>query len=173
MDFLKTTVMACAAGATVLGALALRSVWLDDDTSLLIFCLAWWTVAATIGGVLGRGHDTIPAIARLLATARTSTSLPEQAGPGRILLNRLWPLFLLLVLSAGLTWLFPQLPAIAAGFLVIWALSWRRQESAVTAVEERDGVAFYIERTAPWKAIQLVRTPGYRRIDAASPNGAA
>src|SRR5690606_13215297 len=107
----------CAAGATVLGALALRAVWLDDDTTLLVFSLAWWTAAAMIGGALGRGRDTIPAVARLLATARTSTTLPEHTSPGRILLNRLWPLFLLLILSAGLAWLFPQLPAIAAGFL--------------------------------------------------------
>jgi hypothetical protein len=171
VDLLKTTVMACAAGATVLGALALRAVWLDDDTTLLIFSLAWWTIAALIGGFLGRGRDTLPAVARLLAAARTSTTLPEHTSPGRILLNRLWPLFLLLILSAGLAWRFPQVPAVAAGFLAIWALSWRRQDGAVTAVEERDGVAFYVERTAPWKPIRLVRTPGYRRIDAASPNG--
>jgi hypothetical protein len=88
-----------------------------------------------------------------------------------VVANRLWPLFALLVASAGLAWLFPQLPAIAAGFLTIWALYWRRQEAAVTAIEDRDGVAFYVEHTRPWKPIQLVRTPGYRRIGPPSGEG--
>jgi hypothetical protein len=32
----------------------------------------------------------------------------------------------------------------------------------VTAIEERDGARFYIERTSPLKPIKLVRTPGFR-----------
>ena len=56
----------------------------------------------------------------------------------------------------------PQVPAIAAGFAVIWALAWRRQSRAVTAIEERDGARFYVERTSPLRPIQLVRTPGFR-----------
>ena len=47
---------------------------------------------------------------------------------------------------------------------MIRALAWRRQDAAVTAIEERDGVAFYVERTSPFQPIQLVRTPGFRRI---------
>lgn len=168
VDFLKTTVLACAGAAAVLAALSLRAVALDDGTGLLVFALTWWALAFVAGSWLGRERTTLPAIARLLAGARSSSSLPEQAGPGRVLLNRLWPLFLLLVLSAALAWRFPQVPAIAAGFLTIWALSWRRQEAAVTAIEERDGVAFYIERTRPWTPIQLVRTPGYRRVGPAA-----
>jgi hypothetical protein len=66
----------------------------------------------------------------------------------------------------------PQIPAIAAGFAVIWALSWRRQEAAVTAIEERDGVQFLVERTSPFRPIQLVRVPGFRRIAPPSVNGA-
>jgi hypothetical protein len=57
----------------------------------------------------------------------------------------------------------PQIPAIAAGFTIIWALAWRRQESAVQAIEERDGVSFFVERTSPVRPIQLIRTPGFRR----------
>jgi hypothetical protein len=56
----------------------------------------------------------------------------------------------------------PQVPAVAAGFAVIWALAWRRQSRAVTAIEERDGARFYVERTSPLRPIQLVRTPGFR-----------
>jgi hypothetical protein len=55
----------------------------------------------------------------------------------------------------------PQVAAIAAGFAIIWALAWRRQESAVAAIEERDGVRFYVDRTSPLQPIQLVRTPGF------------
>lgn len=173
VDFLKTTVLACAGAATLLGVLAFRSVALDDDQALLAFALSWWTVAALIGLVLGRERSTLPPIARLLAGARSSTSLPEQSSPGRMLANRLWPLFVMLLLSAGLGWLWPQVPAIATGFLTIWALYWRRQEAAVTAIEERDGVAFFLEPTKPWQPIQLIRTPGFRRVSPPSLNGAS
>jgi hypothetical protein len=55
----------------------------------------------------------------------------------------------------------PQVAAIAAGFGIAFALAWRRQESAVAAIEERDGVRFYVDRTSPLQPIQLVRTPGF------------
>ncbi|MTD45714.1 hypothetical protein GKE82_15810 [Conexibacter sp. W3-3-2] len=51
----------------------------------------------------------------------------------------------------------------AAGFTLIWALSWRRQHLAVRAIEERDGVTFHVDPTSPLRAIRLVRTPGFRR----------
>src|SRR5574338_94902 len=54
-------------------------------------------------------------------------------------------------------------PAIATGFTIIWALAWRRQESAVRAIEERDGVTFFVEPTSPFRPIRLVRMPGFRR----------
>jgi hypothetical protein len=171
IDFLRTTVLACAAAATVLAALAIREVALEGDTALLVFALSWWALATVVGVWLGRERSTLPAIARLLAGARSTSSLPEHQKPGRVLANRLWPLFALLVVSAGLAWLYPQIPAIAAGFLTIWALYWRRQEAAVTAIEDRDGVAFYVERTSPFKAMELVRTPGYRRIGPPSGEG--
>jgi len=41
----------------------------------------------------------------------------------------------------------------------------------VTAIEDRDGVRFYVERTSPLKPIELVRTPGLTAIYP-SPNGA-
>jgi len=62
--------------------------------------------------------------------------------------------------ALGLVW--PQVPAIATGFGIIWSLAWRRQSAAVTAIEERDGARFYIKRTSPLQPIQLVRTPGFR-----------
>jgi hypothetical protein len=88
-------------------------------------------------------------------------SLPE-VNPGRTLLNRLWPLLVSTVGAGALAFVLPQVPAVATGFAIIWALAWRRQSSAVTAIEERDGVRFYVERTAFFRPIQLVRTPGFR-----------
>jgi hypothetical protein len=79
-----------------------------------------------------------------------------------MLLNRLWPLLVSCLGAAAIGVALPQVPAIAAGFAIIWALAWRRQSSAVTAIEGRDGVRFYVERTSPLRAIQLLRTPGLR-----------
>ena len=50
----------------------------------------------------------------------------------------------------------------ATRFAIIWSLAWRRQASAVRAIEQRDGARFYIDKTSPLKPIQLVRTPGFR-----------
>jgi hypothetical protein len=169
VDFLKTTVLVCAAGATALAALSVLRAADRDDEFLMVFSLAWWTVAALAGGWLGRRPATLPAIARLLAEARSTTTLPDQRPVGRVLVNRLWPLLVVLVACAGLAWPFPEVSAIGAGFMAIWALYWRRQEGAVTAVEERDGVAFFIERASPFRAMKLVRTPGFRRAPGAEP----
>ncbi len=171
VDFLKTTVLICAASATLLGAVAVLSAANADETAPLVFAATWWLGATAIGAWLGRRAETNPPIARLLAAARTATTLPEQR-PGAMLLNRLWPLILVTVAASALAVVAPQIPAIAAGFAVIWALSWRRQEAAVSAIEERDGVQFYVERTSPLKPIQLVRAPGFRRIAPPSLNGA-
>ena len=164
VDFLKATVLACAAAATALATAAVVAAAADQDVSVLVVAAVWWTSAAVIGVMLGRRAETTPPIARLLAGARSTSSLPEHAKPGRVMLNRLWPLLVVLVVSAGFALIAPQVPAVAAGFAVIWSLSWRRQDAAVTAIEERDGVAFYIERTSPFKPMTLVRTPGFRRV---------
>ena len=164
VDFLKTTVLACGAAATALGAVAIAGAAADDDTTLLVFCAAWWTIAAIIGIALGRRAETTPPIARLLSGARATTTLPEQGRPASVLLNRLWPLIVAMVVSGAVAFLTPQVPAIAAGFALIMALYWRRQDAAVTAIEERDGAAFFVEQTSPFKPMQLVRTPGFRRI---------
>ena len=78
------------------------------------------------------------------------------------MLNRLWPLLVSTIGAGALAFVLPQVPAVATGFAIIWALAWRRQASAVTAIEERDGARFYVERTSPLKPIRLVRTPGFR-----------
>ena len=96
-----------------------------------------------IGLRLGRRAQATPPIARLLSTAKATTTLPEHH-PSAVLLNRLWPLFVFTVLAGGLAFLAPQVSGIAAGFAIIWALAWRRQDAAVAAIEERDGACFYV-----------------------------
>ena len=57
----------------------------------------------------------------------------------------------------------PEPSAITLAFFIIVALAWRRQDAAVQAIEERDGVTFYVDRTSPLSPMQLVRIPGFRR----------
>jgi hypothetical protein len=160
-DFLKATVMTSAAAATLLAAITVAAASSANDPLLVPFAAGWWVVAAAIGALLGRRAQTSPPIARLLASARSLRTLPE-VHPSRVLMNRLWPLLVSTVVAGGLSLLVPQVPAIATGFAIIWALSWRRQERAVSAIEGRDGVRFYVERTSPLKPIRLVRTPWFR-----------
>lgn len=170
VDFLRAAVLLCAGSATALATLTVLSASSTDDNSLVVFVICWWATAAAIGVWLGRRAETNSPIARLLASAKSSNSLPEQR-PGSLLLNRMWPLLLSTVLALALGLFAPQVSAIACGFAIIGALAWRRQEAAVTAIEERDGVAFYVEPTSPLKPIKLVRAPGFRR-DTVSVNGA-
>jgi hypothetical protein len=160
-DFLKATVLLSAASATLLAALTVIGLGRDtsNDTAAYV-CAAWWGLSALIGIWLGRRAHTSPPIARLLASARSQTLLPEQH-PGRTLINRLWPLLLSTIVAAVASVFFPQVAGIAAGFGVIWALGWRRQEQAVAAIEERDAVRFYVDSTSPLRPMQLVRTPGF------------
>jgi len=169
VDFLRAAVLLCGGSATALAAITVLSSNSTDDNTLVLFIIVWWVLAAMIGMWLGRRAETNSPIARLLASAKSSNSLPEQR-PSSLLLNRMWPLLLSTILALGLGLLAPQIPAIACGFAIIGALAWRRQEAAVTAIEERDGVAFYVEPTSPLKPIKLVRAPGLRR-DTVTVNG--
>jgi hypothetical protein len=171
VDFLKTTVLLNAAAATTLATLdvlaaaggsRLRTVWVTA---------AWWVVAAAIGLWVSRRGEVSPGIARLLASARASTTLPEQR-PGRALMNRLWPILLLTVVAGALAVLSPAIPGIAGGFAIVFTVGWRRQHSAVAAVEHRDGVTFYVERTSPLHAISLLRVPGVKALHPEQANGA-
>jgi hypothetical protein len=159
-DFLKTTVLLSAGTATLLATLAVIGVSREFDRTLVLVSAAWWLGAVLIGVWLGRRADTSPPIARLLTTARTQTTLPELR-PGVTVVNRLWPLLLYMVVFAALGIYRPPVAAVAAGGAMIWALAWRRQASAVAAIEERDGVRFYVERTSPLQPIRLIRTPGF------------
>lgn len=160
-DFLRTTVLISAAAATALAAVTLAGVVGGGHGLILPVAAGWWVVAGAIGLWLGRRAETSPPIATLLATARSQSSLPD-ANPALVVLNRLWPLLISTLGAGAIGVVLPQVPAIAAGFAIIWALAWRRQSRAVIAIEERDGARFYIERTSPLRPIQLVRMPGFR-----------
>ena len=160
VDFLKATVLLSAAAATLLAAITIIAISRDLEPGVVYLSAGWWVAAALIGAWLGRRAEASPPITRVLAGARAQTTLPEQR-PGLTIANRLWPLLLSTFTAGVVGFVAPQVAAVAAGFAIIWALGWRRQESAVAAIEERDGVRFYVDRTSPLKPIQLVRTPGF------------
>ncbi|HME03240.1 MAG TPA: hypothetical protein VKG38_09455 [Solirubrobacteraceae bacterium] len=171
VDFLRTTVLLSAGSATALAAVTLLAAADSEDELLPLVAVGWWVIAALIGVRVGRRGHTSPAIARLLAGAKSSSSLPEHH-PSAIMLNRLWPLAVFTLLSGGLAFLAPQIPGIAAGFAIIWTLAWRRQDAAVAAIEERDGTCFYVRRTSPVRPMALVRTPGFKASRVERVNGA-
>ncbi len=165
-EFLRTAVLLFAGSATALAAVSIAGANATEDEALLYIAAGWWTLAALVGGWLGRRSSPSPGIARLISSARTSSSLPD-VEPGAMLFNRLWTLAALTLVACGLGFLAPQVPAIATGYALLWALMWRRQPAAVEAIEQRDGVRFWIEPTSPFKPTQLVRTPGFRRNEPA------
>ena len=162
VDLLKTTVMLSAGAATMLAIVTVIGATSDSDDTLVLIAAGWWTVASVFGTLLGRRHQVTTQIGRLLADAKVATMMPEHR-PGAVVVNRLWPLLVSTVAAGAVGFIFPQVPAVACGFAVIWSLAWRRQDAAVLAVEERDGVTFYVERTSPVRPMRLVRTPGFRR----------
>jgi hypothetical protein len=171
VDFLRSTVMLSAGAATALALVTVLAAGANSEKDLLPIAVGWWIVASLIGLRLGRRAETNPPIARLLANAKASTALPENH-PSAILVNRLWPLLLFTLIAGGLAFLAPQIPGIAAGFAIIWALAWRRQDAAVAAIEERDGAFFYVQRTSPVRPMALERTPGFKALRPERTNGA-
>jgi hypothetical protein len=163
VDFLKTTVLLNAAAATALAAVAAIGASNRGETQPALISIAVWLVAALAGMRLGHRAETSPPIGRLLAGARATTTMPEHR-PGAVLLNRLWPLLLYTVATGALAFLAPQIPGIAAGLPIVLALSWRRQDAAVAAIEERDGVQFFVMRISPLRPIALERTPGFKAV---------
>lgn len=162
VDLLRATVLLSGAAATALALTTVLVATGDGDLGLMAIATGWWVVAAAIGARLGRHDKVTVGIGRLLADARTAQSLPELR-PAMMLLNRLWPLLVVTVAAGALSFVVPQVPAVTTGFMLIWALTWRRQDGAVRAIEERDGVEFFVERTSPIRAVELVRAPGFRR----------
>jgi hypothetical protein len=162
VDLLRLTVLLIGAAATALGAVSVLAAGQDAATTTLILAAAWWTLAVVLGTALGTSSRAGEAMSRALASARTATSLPTES-PGRIAFLRLWPIGAFALVVGGLAWVLPQVGAVGAGFAILNALMWRNRERAVTAIEERDGVRFYVEPNSALQPVKLVRTPGLGR----------
>ena len=164
-DFLRTAVLLFGGAGTTLAVVAIAGASADDDTVAISVAVAWWALAAAGGLWLGRRMAPTPGIERLLASARATNTLPE-VEPATVLFNRLWPLAVVTVACGAVAFLVPQIPAIAAGYAIGVALTWRRQSAAVQAVEDRDGVRFYLDRSSPFGEPKLLRTLWARKIEA-------
>ena len=163
-EFLRVSVLLFGGAASALAVVSVIGATRSDDDLLLLVGAAWWVVAALAGLWLGRRLAATPGIARLLAGARTTTTLPELE-PGAVLFNRLWPLAALSVAAGAIGFFLPQVPAVATGYALLVALTWRRQPAAVAAIEDRDGVQFWFDRSSPFGSPQLLRLPGLRKVE--------
>lgn len=163
-DFLRTCVLLFGGAATALAAVTIAGAGAKDDRTLLYVALGWWGLAAVGGLLLGRRPEVTQGIGRALSSARIQSALPELE-PGAILFNRLWGLALFTAGSGAVAFLIPQVPGIAAGYVIAAAVAWRKQSAAVEAIEGRDGVRFYVEHTSPFKPTRLIKTPGFRRVE--------
>lgn len=167
-DLLRVTVLLVAGVATALGTVSVVVAGEDGDTTALIVAGAWWVAAAGAGLYLGSAPRTADAIARVLAGARTATSLPPES-PTWIAFLRLWPIGAFALIVGGAGWVWPQVAAIGAGYAIAIALAWRGREAAVTAIEDRDGIRFYVEPSSALEPVRLLRTPGLYRDRPPSP----
>jgi hypothetical protein len=157
-EFLRTAVLLSAGSATALAAITVLSASQELEPVVVFVSVGWWTLASVLGIRLEpRAHDQI---ARLMADARAQTTLPELR-PALTIVNRLWILFVITVAAGVLGVFMPQVSSVAAGFALMVALAWRRQNIAVLAIEQRDAARFYVDRTSPLQPIRLIRTPGF------------
>jgi hypothetical protein len=163
-DFLRVSVLIYGGAATALAIVSIAGATRADTTTLVYVAAVWWCVAALAGLWIGRRPQTTEGIATLLADARSTNSLP-QLEPGAVIFNRLWPVAVVTVLTGAIGFFFPQVPVVATGFFLLVALLWRRQSSAVEAIEGRDGVEFWFDRTSPFGGPKLLRLPGLRRVE--------
>ena len=163
-DFLHTAVLLFGAAGTTLAVVAIAGATGEEDRLALAVAVGWWALTVAVGLWLGRLFEPTPGIGRLLAGARATNTLPE-VEPGSVIFNRLWPLGVITVAAGAVAFLIPQVPAIAAGYAIGVALTWRKQAGAVQAIEDRDGARFYLERTSPFGAPKLLRTPGLRKVE--------
>lgn len=162
VDFLKMAVLLFAGAANALALVTIIGADVVADRALLLGAFGWWLAAALAGGWVGRRPQAFAGVRRLLASARTSPALPELE-PGTILFNRLWALAAFTFAAGAVGFLLPEVSALAVGFPLMAALAIRRQAPAVQAVEERDGVRFYIDRTSALRPTKLLRTPGFKK----------
>ena len=129
VDFLKATVLLSAGSATLLAAVTVIGAPRDREEMLVL-------VARRLVG--GRRADRRPGsgAARGLAADRAPARRRARrrrrcrsCGPALTLINRLWPLLISTLGAAAIGVFVPQVSGVAAGFAIIWALAWRRQDT--------------------------------------------
>jgi hypothetical protein len=165
-DFLRVSVLLYGGAASALAIVSVLGATRADTNTLVYVAAVWWCAAILVGLLLGRRPQTSEGIGRLLANARSTNSLPELE-PAAVMFNRLWPLAVTTILAGAIGVFLPQVPMVATGTFLLIALVWRRQSSAVAAIEGRDGVEFWFDRTSPLGSPKLLRVPGLRRIEPA------
>jgi hypothetical protein len=165
-DFLRVSVLLFAASGTALAVISVVGAAAADTNTLVYVAAVWWCLAILAGLWLGRRPEASAGIAGLLAEARRTNTLPEQE-PGAVMFNRLWPLAVITVLSGVVGFFVPQVPVVATGFCLLVALLLRRQSSAVAAIEGRDGIEFWFDKSSPFGPPKLLRLPGLRRVEPA------
>ncbi|HEX2125341.1 MAG TPA: hypothetical protein VHF45_02125 [Thermoleophilaceae bacterium] len=163
-DFLRVSVLLFGGAATALAVVSVVGATRADSRTLVYVAAGWWLLAAAAGLFVGRRPVATGGIARLLAAARSTNTLPELE-PGAVMFNRLWPLAVLSIASGVIGFFFPQVPVIATGYCLLMALLWRKQYAAVAAIEGRDGVEFWFDKSSPFGPPKLLRLPGLRRIE--------
>ena len=171
-DLLRLSVLITGGEATVLGAVTAIGISADQDARTLYVALGWWLVAVAVGLWIGRPERSAEDMRNVLARAKTATSLargrsssatslpPES--PTRIAIGRLWPMALFAIGAGVLGVIWPGVAAIGAGYALLVSVAWHNREPAVLAIEQRDGVKFYVVPTHALRPIELVRTPGLR-----------
>jgi hypothetical protein len=162
-DLLRVTVLLTGAEATALAAITAIAANRDGDSTTITVAAAWWLIAIVVGFYLGRPGRARDGTRDALAKARTATSLPSET-PARIAFARLWPIALTAVAAGTLGIFFPGVAAIGAGYALLVSLAWHSREPAVLAIEQRDGVKFYVVPNSAFRPIQLVRAPGLRSV---------
>lgn len=167
-DLLRVTVFVTGAEATVLGIITALGASREGDDTVVLVAAAWWLVSCVVGFWLGRPSRATEDMRDPLAQAKTATSLPAES-PARIAIGRLWPVVLTALLAGGAGLFFPGVAVIGAGYALIVSLAWHTREAAVLAIEQRDGVKFYVVPTNALRPVKLVRTPGLRSL----PRGSA
>jgi hypothetical protein len=160
-ELLRVTVFITGAEATALGAISAISVGGEPSPTTLIVAAAWWLISLILGFWLGRPERAREDMRGPLARARTATQLPVESA-NRIAVQRLWPIAVTAIIAGGLGFFFPGVAIIGTGYALIVSLSWHTREAAVLAIEERDGVRFYVVPNSALRPIELVRTPGLR-----------
>lgn len=164
-ELLRATVFLTAGGATALACVAVIGVRDAENTTTLLIGAAWWITAAWIGLTLGTADRSHEAMRKTLADARTITrDSPGEAmpSPGKVAWGRLSPIVAAVGLAGAIGVIFPEVAVVGSGYALLVSLAWRNRESAVLAIEGRDGVRFLVESAGPLKPVKLVRTPGFR-----------